>query len=72
MKMSTKGKVYTFYTILILSSLTTLVVFPLNLYAKFVLISLSLLCAAIMWSVWKAPLVPDEEEQKLEEEDENE
>ncbi len=69
--MSTKGKVYTFYTILILSSLTTLVVFPLNLYAKSVLISLSLFCVAVMFGVWRTPVTPDEEKLETEgEEDE--
>lgn len=58
MIMTTKGKVYTFYSIVIVLLVMALMVFKLNLYAKAVICFFILACLLIMRSVQKAILLP--------------
>ena len=58
MIMTTKGKVYSFYSIVIVLLVMALMVFNLNLYAKAVICFFILACLLIMRSVQKAILLP--------------
>jgi len=68
--MTAKKKVYIFYSIIIAASIFVLVVSDLNLYFKFILAALILLCLSIMNSVRKAPVITDEELLEMEGEEE--
>jgi len=56
--MTTKGKVYTFYSIIIVLLITALMVFNFNVYAKAVICFFILACLLIMRSVQKAWMLP--------------
>ena len=56
--MTTKGKVYTFYSIIIVMLVLALMVFKLNIYARAVICLFILGCLLVMRSVQKAWLLP--------------
>lgn len=56
--MTTKGKVYTFYSIIIVLLITALMVFNFNVYAKAVICFFILACLLIMRSVQKSWMLP--------------
>lgn len=56
--MTTKGKVYTFYSIIIVILVLALMVFKLNIYARAVICFFILGCLLVMRSVQKAWLLP--------------
>ena len=56
--MTTKGKVYTFYSIIIVMLVLALMVFKLNIYARAVICFFILGCLLVMRSVQKAWLLP--------------
>lgn len=56
--MTTKGKVYTFYSIIIVLLITALMVFSFNVYAKAVICFFILACLLIMRSVQKSWMLP--------------
>lgn len=58
MNMTTKGKVYTFYSIIIVIQVLALMVFKLNIYARAVICLFILGCLLVMRSVQKAWLLP--------------
>lgn len=58
MNMTTKGKVYTFYSIIIVILVLALMVFKLNIYARAVICFFILGCLLVMRSVQKAWLLP--------------
>lgn len=58
MNMTTKGKVYTFYSIIIVMLVLALMVFKLNIYARAVICLFILGCLLVMRSVQKAWLLP--------------
>lgn len=58
MNMTTKGKVYTFYSIIIVILVLALMVFKLNIYARAVICFFILGCLMVMRSVQKAWLLP--------------
>ena len=58
MNMTTKGKVYTFYSIIIVMLVLALMVFKLNIYARAVICFFILGCLLVMRSVQKAWLLP--------------
>ena len=58
MNMTTKGKVYTFYSIIIVILVMALMVFKLNIYARAVICFFILGCLLVMRSVQKAWLLP--------------
>ena len=58
MNMTTKGKVYTFYSIIIVILVLALMVFKLNIYARAVICLFILGCLLVMRSVQKAWLLP--------------
>lgn len=58
MDMTTKGKVYTFYSIIIVMLVLALMVFKLNIYARAVICLFILGCLLVMRSVQKAWLLP--------------
>ena len=58
MNMTTKGKVYTFYSIIIVIQVLALMVFKLNIYARAVICFFILGCLLVMRSVQKAWLLP--------------
>lgn len=58
MNMTTKGKVYTFYSIIIVMLVLALMVFKLNIYARAVICLFILGCLMVMRSVQKAWLLP--------------
>lgn len=58
MIMTTKGKVYTFYSIIIVLLITALMVFNFNVYAKAVICFFILACLLIMRSVQKSWMLP--------------
>lgn len=58
MNMTTKGKVYTFYSIIIVILVLALMVFKLNIYARAVICFFILGCLLVMRSVQKAWMLP--------------
>lgn len=58
MNMTTKGKVYTFYSIIIVMLVLALMVFKLNIYARAVICFFILGCLLVMRSVQKAWMLP--------------
>ena len=58
MNMTTKGNVYTFYSIIIVMLVLALMVFKLNIYARAVICLFILGCLLVMRSVQKAWLLP--------------
>ena len=58
MIMTTKGKVYSFYSIVIVSLILALMVFNLSIYAKAVICFFIIACLLVMRSVQKAWLLP--------------
>ena len=58
MIMTTKGKVYSFYSIVIVLLILALMVFNLNIYAKAVICFFIITCLMVMRSVQKAWLLP--------------
>lgn len=58
MIMTTKGKVYSFYSIVIAILILALMVFNLNIYAKAVICFFILACLLVMRSVQKAWVLP--------------
>ena len=58
MNMTTKGNVYTFYSIIIVILVLALMVFKLNIYARAVICFFILGCLLVMRSVQKAWLLP--------------
>ena len=58
MNMTTKGKVYTFYSIIFVILVLALMVFKLNIYARAVICFFILGCLLVMRSVQKAWLLP--------------
>ena len=58
MNMTTKGKVYTFYSIIIVILVLALMVFKQNIYARAVICLFILGCLLVMRSVQKAWLLP--------------
>ena len=58
MNMTTKGKVYTFYSIIIVMLVLALMVFKLNIYARAVICLFILGCLLVMRSVQKAWVLP--------------
>lgn len=58
--MTAKKKVCIFYASLISASVIALLVFNLNFYAQFVLMSLAMLCVAILFSIWMAAGAPED------------
>ena len=56
--MTTKGKVYTFYSIIIVMLVLALMVFKQNIYARAVICLFILGCLLVMRSVQKAWLLP--------------
>ena len=58
MNMTTKGKVYTFYSIIIVMLVLALMVFKQNIYARAVICLFILGCLLVMRSVQKAWLLP--------------
>lgn len=58
MNMTTKGKVYTFYSIIIVILVLALMIFKLNIYARAVICFFILGCLLVMRSVQKAWLLP--------------
>ena len=58
MIMTTKGKVYSFYSIVIVLLILALMVFNLNIYAKAVICFFIIACLLVMRSVQKAWMLP--------------
>ena len=58
MIMTTKGKVYSFYSIVIVLLILALMLFNLNIYAKAVICFFIIACLLVMRSVQKAWMLP--------------